>query len=323
MATRPDGQKSVIAGRALVEMCQVHYEWNHLDAAAECARQGLALCAQWGNVDLQAVCQVMLARLAQAAGRRDEAQAAMRAAAQLAGEHALAPRYAVWVKSSLARLRLAQGDLDSAAQFVQAGGLSAGAEIPYLREPEYLVLLRLLLARGEAGAALALGRGLLQQAQAGRRTGRVIEVLVLQALAWQAKSDLDRALAALEGAVALAQPEGYVRVFLDEGQAMTRLLHHASAHRPGMAYLAELLRALGEISGPAELAAQPAVEPLTRRELEVLRLIAAGQSNQAIAANLVISITTVKRHISNLYAKLGVKSRTQAVSLGRALKLIP
>ena len=194
-------------------------------------------------------------------------------------------------------------------------------EIPYLREPEYLILAHLLLAQGDYDAALALSWRLLQKTETANRMGRVIEVLILQALAFHGKKDMDRALAVLERALSLAQPEGYVRTFLDEGEPLARLLYQARSRQTGAGYAAELLTAMGGASGATQPPAQPLIEPLSVRELEVLKLIEAGYSNQEIASKLYISIATVKRHISTIYAKLGARSRTQAISLGRELRL--
>jgi LuxR family maltose regulon positive regulatory protein len=184
-----------------------------------------------------------------------------------------------------------------------------------------MILLRLLLAQGDHDAALALSERLLKPAEATNRMGRVIETLVLQALAFQGKKDMAQALAVLEKALSLAEPEGYVRTFLDEGEPMAKLLYQAKSHRMGIGYAAELLSAMGKASGTAQPPAQLLIEPLSLRELQVLKLIEAGRSNQEIAAKLVISIPTVKRHISNIYAKLDVESRTQAISRGRELRL--
>jgi LuxR family maltose regulon positive regulatory protein len=148
--------------------------------------------------------------------------------------------------------------------------------------------------------------------------GRVIEVLVLRALIFQGGKDMDRALKVIERALSLARPEGYVRTFLDEGEPLAKLLRLAKIRRIETGYATELLSETGETAGETQVP----VEPLSRREMEVLKLIEAGCSNQEIAAGLFISIATVKRHISNIYAKLGVQSRTQAVSLGRELGLI-
>jgi LuxR family maltose regulon positive regulatory protein len=321
MATRPDGQRLPLAAGVYAGMSRVSYEWNHLEVAAQHVHQCLGLCRQWGNADLQAVSYVMLARLEHAQGHPESAQAAMRAAEQLASEQRLSPRRSDWVKSVLARLWIAQGNPERAAQLVQQSGITPDDAIPYLREPEYLTLLRLRLAQGDQDAAMALSERLLQKVEAENRVGRVIEILALQSLAWQGKKDMAQALAALEKALRLAQPEEYVRVFLDEGEPMEKLLYQAKSHRMGSGYAAELLTALGRTSGPTPPPAQPLIEPLTLRELEVLKLIEAGHSNQEIGDRLVISIPTVKRHISNIYAKLGVKSRTQAVSLARELGL--
>lgn len=326
MATRPDGQRSPLADRVYAGLSRVSYEWNHLEAAAQYTHPCIELCRQWGNDDLLAVGYVMLARLEHVQGNLEKAQEAMRAAEQLASECRLSSRRSIWVKSALARLWIAQGNLDRVAHLVQEGGLTKDVinretEILYSREPEYLTLLRLLLAQGDHDAALALSERLLKPAEVTNRMGRVIEILVLQALTFQAKKDMAQALTVLEKALSLAQPEGYVRAFLDEGEAMAKLLYQVKSHRRGAGYAAELLSAMGKASGIAEPPSQLLIEPLSQRELEVLKLIQAGYSNQAIAAKLVISITTVKRHISNIYAKLGVESRTQAVSLGRELEL--
>ena len=184
-----------------------------------------------------------------------------------------------------------------------------------------MLLLRTLLARNDHEAALALSRRLLKQAETGGRMGLVIEILILQALAFQGKKDTGQALAALERALALAQPEAYVRLFLDEGEAMTRLLCQVQSRRVGKSYAAKLISTLGGILDMTQPSMELLIEPLTRRELEVLKLIAAGHSNQDISEQLVISIATVKRHISNIYTKLGVKSRTQAIAIGKELRL--
>jgi LuxR family maltose regulon positive regulatory protein len=226
----------------------------------------------------------------------------------------------------LARLLINQGNLERALHLVQKSGIdldsSAGeSEIPYLLEPMYLILLRLVLAQRKYNQALGLSHRLLHQAEAGNRAGRVIEILILQALAYHGKNDKEQALAILERAIMLAQPEGFVRVFLDEGEPMEKLLYQAKVHQVGASYLSELLSHVSTDSNQALPNTQLLVEPLTKRELELLKLIEQGCTNQEIADRLVISIPTVKRHISNIYSKLGVKNRTQAISIGKKLNL--
>jgi LuxR family transcriptional regulator, maltose regulon positive regulatory protein len=177
------------------------------------------------------------------------------------------------------------------------------------------------MAQGDDEAALVISEHLLNQGEQSGRMGLVIETLILRALAFQGKKETGKALSALERALTLAQPEGYIRSFLDEGESMTRLLCQAQSRQTGGNYAAVLLARIGKTSGMTQPSMQLLIEPLTTREVEVLRFIQAGKSNQEIAIQLVISIPTVKRHISNIYAKLGVKSRTQAVAIGKELKI--
>jgi len=321
MAVRPDGQLSPLAGRNFAGLGRISFERNQIEDAYEYIRHCIDLCRQWGDVNLQAVASAMLARLEQARGYLKEAQEAARNALQLAEEHALSTYRSIQVKSDLARVWLAQGNLEKVTQHVQNEGWTVNDDIPYQREPEYVIFLRVLLAQRNFDAAMALSERLLQKAQAAGRVGLVTEVLILKALAFQAKKDTERALAALERALSLAQPEGFVRMFLDEGEPMTRLLCQAQSRQVGINYASELLSAIGRTSGMIQPSMQLLIEPLTTRELEVLKFIETGASNQEIAEKLVISNATVKRHITNIYAKLGVKSRTQSVAIGRELKL--
>ena len=321
MAVRPDGQRSPLAGSICAGLGRLSYELNLLDDAAQNLHLCIDLCRQWGDLSLQAVACAMLARLEHVRGNPEEAQEAMRRAEQLSGEHHLPPQRSILVKSDLARLWLAQGDLERLSQLIKKDGLKVKDEIPCQRAPEYVVLLRALLARSDYEAALALSERLLRQAETAGWMGLVIEILILKALSYQAKKDSERSLKALERALSLGRPEGYVRMFLDEGEPMTRLLCQVQSRKVGTGYEADLLSRIGTIPGMTQPSMQLLVEPLTTRELEVLKLIEAGASNQEISDKLVISIPTVKRHISNIYAKLGVTSRTQAIAIGKELKL--
>jgi LuxR family transcriptional regulator, maltose regulon positive regulatory protein len=321
MAVRPDGQRSALAAGILAGMGLLSYEWNRLDEAEQAIRQCMELSRKWGNIGQEAYAFAIQARLEQARNKPEKAQEAMRQAERLTAERPLSPHWSIQVKSDLARVWLAQGNLERPSQGIQKRGLKIQDEIPYQRESEYVLLLRVLVARGEHESAIILSNKLLQQAEATGQMGLAIEALILQALALQEKKETEQALAVLERVLALAQPEGYVRMFLDEGEAMTRLLCQVRSRQVGNSYAAELLSKIGKIPGMTQPSMQLLSEPLTGRELEVLKMIASGCSNQDIAGKLFISMPTVKRHISNIYAKLGVESRTQAVAIGKELKL--
>jgi LuxR family maltose regulon positive regulatory protein len=326
MATHSDGHSLPLADHFYAGLSRINYEWNQLDKAGQYIDQCIALCRQWGNSNLLAQGYVILARLEWARCNPEKARETMRAAERMAQEESLAPRQSAWVKYACARWWITQGSLERASQLVQQADITidlAAREsgIPYRQEREYLLLLRLLSAQGDYEPALALVERLLSIAEAAKRIGRVIELLVLQALALQGKKDMEQAMSVLEKALALAQPEGFTRVFLDEGRPMAKLLYQVKSRRISSEYTSELLSALGGGPGTQPFPAQLMIEALTWRELEVLKLIEAGCTNQDIADRLVISIPTVKRHISNLYAKLGAKSRTQAISLAKELKL--
>jgi LuxR family transcriptional regulator, maltose regulon positive regulatory protein len=326
IAIRPDGRRLPSIARSYLDLSRIFYQWNRLVDAARYARQCIELCQLWGDASLQAEACAMMSRVERAQGHPDNARNALHLAEQLAGVCRPSPRQALWLKYSLASLQLDQDNLtrlpDGLINRSLTGEGGAGAiEIPYRQEPEYLFLLRVLLLRGEYEAALALSHCLVQKPQAEGRTWIAIEVMVLQALAFQAKKDPAQALAVLERALALAQPEGYRRVFLDEGKPMARLLALSNSQQVKAGYAAELLAQIPLEPGKDLPPAQSLIEPLSARELEVLKLIETGNSNQEIAGKLFISIPTVKRHISNIYAKLGVKSRTQALALGKELNL--
>ncbi|MAS33724.1 MAG: helix-turn-helix transcriptional regulator [Anaerolineaceae bacterium] len=227
-----------------------------------------------------------------------------------------------------AQLWIVMGRLDAALDWTQAGGLSPEGDLSYLREFEYLTLARLLTAQYKNGdntidAALLLLNRLLKAAQAGRRNGSVIDILVQQALAFEAQDNIPQALDHLEQVLTLAEPEGYARLFVDEGPPMARLLTEAAARgiRPG--YVRKLLDPSGtNTSSKATPTPQPLIEPLSDREVEILQLVADGLSNREISQQLFLALSTVKGHNRNIFDKLQVKRRTEAVARAREIGLI-
>ncbi len=228
-----------------------------------------------------------------------------------------------------ARVWVTQGRLDEALGWVREQDLSAVDELSYLREFEHITLARVLLAqygaeRAEgflAGATRLLER-LQHAAEAGERTGSVIEIRTLQALAHQARGDGPAALAALEAAVALAEPEGYVRIFLDEGPPMASLLRALAKSGNAGGYVRRLLAADHQGAGRPPAAQRDLIEPLSDRELDVLRLLGTDLDGPEIARELVVSVNTVRTHTKNIYAKLGVNNRRAAVRRGQELDLL-
>lgn len=236
------------------------------------------------------------------------------------------------VAARKARIHLKQGRLDKAQAWAMGRGLSVSDEPTYLGEYELLTLARVRLAEGSfAGACEMLDR-LLALAESQKRRGSEIEILLTQALLHQAQGNQPEALAALERALTLAAPEGYLRVFVSEGEAMRSLLSdfRATITTRAHAVLAYVDRILGRFPQPAEAAllskaANPQsrlVEPLTDRELEVLRLIAAGQSNAQIGRRLYLALSTVKGHNLRIFSKLQARNRTEAVARARGLGLL-
>ena len=235
------------------------------------------------------------------------------------------------------RVWVAQGRLGEALDWARERGLSAHDDLSYLREFEHITLARVLLARYRSDReersiheAMGLLERLLQAAEEGGRTGRAIEILVLQALAHEARGDIPAALVPLERALTLAEPEGYVRVFVDEGRPMAQLLSEAAAHGIMPDYTARLLAVFeaeehksedGSRLPPAP-SARSLTEPLSQRELEVLQLIAQGLSNREIGERLFLALITVKGHNRNIFRKLQVRRRTEAVARARELGLL-
>jgi LuxR family maltose regulon positive regulatory protein len=241
-----------------------------------------------------------------------------------------------------ARVWVAQGRLGDAFDWVREKGLSAADDLSYLREFEHITLARMLLAKSaDDGSdqsmleATGLLERLLQAAQAGGRMGRAIEILVLQALAQQMLGDVPAGLALLEHALTLAEPEGYVRLFVDEGQPMARLLREAAARGILPDYTSKLLAgfevkqqesagesAIPDLRGQTSPAPQPLIEPLSHRELEVLRLFKTDLMGPEIAEELVIALSTVRTHTKSIYSKLNVTNRRAAVKRAAELGLI-
>jgi LuxR family maltose regulon positive regulatory protein len=321
------------AGEAHLGIAQVLYARDQLDDALEHASQAVEMTRQMVEFQLPVFGLVTLARIRQGLGDAEGALATIEEACRLlpAGEVV-----SMWSPAEVerARIRLLQGDVQAAWTWTQEQGLSDSDPISYPREADYLVLARALLATGDARRAVGLIERLDELAASHGRTQSLIEIRAIHSLALHAKGDPAGALRVLDDALALARPEGYIRVFVDEGPPMAALLQRlVRLRRPSGAisdaardHAMRVVRAFRAPVGSrveADTGATGLIEPLTRREAEVVALIAAGRTNREIADELFVTLDTVKRHVSHIFAKLGAGNRTEAVARAREFHLVP
>ena len=319
LAITRGGQPLPVAARAYNGLGGVYYEWNDLDTASQFASQCIALAKKWGNINALVSAHLIMARVKRARGDLNGAQSCIYEAEDLAHNHTLAPGGTGSLEINQVSLWLAAGNLEAATRWTLRKGFRVDDQVPPLREAEYRMFARVLLAQNETEAALTLMSRLLAVAESAGKAGDLIELLILKALALQARKDIAPALGALKQALILAQPEGYVRVFIDKGKPLQELLKRVKGEEQAKNYVHNLLAFFGGETSPGS---QPLIEPLSERELEIMRLVAGGKSNQEIAAELYLAVGTVKKHISNIFGKLNVDSRTRCIAQARELHLI-
>jgi ATP/maltotriose-dependent transcriptional regulator MalT len=323
---RADEQSGpVLRGTAdmYVGMSEVHRERDDLAAATRQLMRSQELGEAVGLPQNRYRWRVAMARIRQAQGDLGGALELLDAAERLyMGD--MFPNVRP-VPALRARVWIEQGRLSEVLGWAREQGLSVDDDLSYLREYEHITLARMLMARsaGEpagdcAHEANRLLERLLLAAEEGGRAGHVIEILVLQALAHQTQGVMSPALACLERAVTLAEPEGYVRVFADAGPPMASLLRAAAKHGTTRNYVRRLLAAVSETRQDRPVR-QDLIDPLSERELDVLRLLGTELDGPAIARELMVSLNTVRTHTKNIYAKLAVTNRRAAVRRGAEL----
>ena len=337
-------------GRVAANLALVLLDQNKLDEGLDHARLGVELTQNWQSSNHMAWAHAVLARVLMACGNLQEADSAMQAAHQARKGSRVLPAVDAFVEAGQVRLWLLHHDLTAAQKWADDLGKATGSAIhtgPLTDENlemKLITLSRILIARGRETRrpavleeALNLLKRLQEAAVHGRRHRSLIEIGVLQSIALFAQATLQprrlspsgevsAALAVLENTLRLAEPEDYVRLFVDEGQPMAEMLYEAAAQAIAPSYCGRLLAAFAESAPDLRKPKAPTdalIEPLSQRELEVLRLMADGLSNSDIAQRLTLSLNTVKGHSRNIYAKLSVSSRTQAIASGRALGLLP
>jgi LuxR family transcriptional regulator, maltose regulon positive regulatory protein len=310
-----EAQGSPAAAQVQEFLAAILYEWNDLERAAVQLAQALKASRYIGNRAIQLEVLCALTRLKQTQGDAPAAQENLRELHQLAQEGDSAPARAM-AAACHAEIALAQGDLASASHWTQQMTEGIGPAAPGMQYG--LMRARLLLAQGKQTQAGEILAGL---HEAVSRTGLVssaIEVRTLQALAATTPAE---ALHFLEEALEQAQPEGFIRTFVDKGEPMKALLERLKSQGGELKpYILKLLAAFGETDRTSE--PQQLVAPMSERELEILRLLANGLSNRAIAERLVISVGTTKSHVHNILEKMGSDSRMQAVAKARDLGLV-
>jgi LuxR family maltose regulon positive regulatory protein len=303
-----------IACEAYLGLARITYQWNDLDTAQQHGQQCLQLTRQMEGVDTFASCEVLLARLKLAQGDVSGAAAVLDEAEAFVRQHSFVFRMPE-VADAQVLILLHQGKLAAAAHLAQTHDLPISQA-------------RVHLAQRDPSTALAVLEQLRQQAEAKGWADERLKVMVLQAVALHMNGDKDKAVHLLFDALALAAPGGFIRLFIDEGRPMAHLLSEAAAIGMMADYTGKLLAVLEaeeqkrEDTTSLPPPAQSLLEPLSRRELEVLHLLAQGLSNQEICERLFLALDTVKGHNRKIFDKLQVQRRTEAVARARELGLL-
>jgi LuxR family maltose regulon positive regulatory protein len=332
-----------LGARALIEIgvADLLCEWNDLEAALVYMNEGLASISKWDKADDLVLAYITLVRIHLARANMMEATKSLEKAVHLVQTRGVFPEARQAVEYARVKLWLAQGDLQAANRWAASQKERYSVESPLEFENEliHISLARVLLAKDKLNEAIRLLSRLEENVQAEERNGRLIEIMLLKALAIQKTGDTGQAINVLTKGLTLAEPEGYVQTCLDEGQPMrmllTQWLEHTHAS-PLQNYVTRLLTqfddksqtstamqekdySTGDRSGSAEHAL---VEPLSPREVEVLGQIALGKTNQEIANELVVARGTIKAHAASIYRKLDVTNRTEAVTRARQLNIL-
>jgi len=323
-------------GWPMVWQAEVLREWNQLSAALSCVEEAIKLLVQleW-TISLPHVLHGYseLLRISLSRGDDNAASSALQEIERI-GMNMHQPSYihscSYFITIDKVRLWLVRGELDRARQWAKELDLKRRHGTPFAREREEVACARIFLAASQPDLTLQQLEPVFQRATVGQRWSHVIEIRLLQALAYQMRQEETQALSALSEGVCLAEPEGYIRSFIDEGVPMETLLYRLRKRDRNSGptpYLDTLLTAFQQermvrVRAEEQAQVQALPEPLSKRELEVLQLLAHGASNQEIAQELVIALNTVKRHVCHIFAKLGVQNRFHAVRQARELGLL-
>lgn len=330
-AGRPGNVRLPIAGLACTNLTFVLAEWNDLDTAWRYVREGIEISKRWGHAEFIVSGYLRLAELALVMGDAPGVAEAMRIARQHQQDLPWIPS----LEALEAELDLRLGNVASAARWAQDKRLSARDAISYADRLVYFTFARLLYAQGRYAEASTVWARLLSLAESCGALDLAIRLLAMQSLTLQAQGQDELARVTLRRALTLAQPEGYVRSFVDEGEPLRLLIadlrlwiarQSRSQDQKLIGYVDKLLAAFAPAASmpqPGIVNLKPALaEPLSERELEVLRFLTTDLSTPEIAQELVVSANTVRSHIKNIYGKLNVHNRIEAIQQAKTLGLV-
>jgi LuxR family maltose regulon positive regulatory protein len=338
-ATDEHGRQQPIACVPLIGLGELRREWNDLPAAKEHLRRSIELSQGCGEIWVLSG-HIVLAQVRQAQGDAQGARAALQTAKRIAARFDAMQADDLKVAMNQARLAIVQGRLDAAERWVQERGVAERGREEALGQPDHgfymrlipayegIILARLRLAQGRPQEVLKVLKPIIAGLEAAGWTRFLLECLILRALAYRNLGEVEQALAALGRALVLAAPEGYVRLFIEEGELMVELLRRAASQGIAAEYAMQLLAAC-EPSSRRQYAqekttptSQPLIEPLTERELDVLHLLTTHLSSTEIAEELFVAASTVRSHIKSIYGKLNVHNRSDAVQRAEELGLL-
>ena len=340
------GQNLGVLGLVEVGRAALLCEWNDLEAALVRLQGSLDYLSMWGKADDLCLAYITLARIQLAQGKRTESVATIEKAVQLIQACGVFSEARSVVETVQVKIWLAQGEWLAVDRWMAILEKRLGSHEPFQYEDEltHITQARVFMAQNKLGQAIRLLSSLEASADSAGRTGRLIEIMILKALALQAVGDATQADIALTKSLALAEPSDYMQIYLDEGPPMQMqlaqwLARSGAGSNPLRDYAIRLLAQFAAKPLPALVAqeeafppaapstqlrqsGQPVVEPLSQRELEVLHLVALGKTNQEIAHQLIVSRGTVKAHTAGIYRKLDVANRTEAVARARQLGIL-